>query len=309
MELEDLLANLYRGDVRAAARLISIVEDDMPGAEEVLDKIAGRVGKALRVGVTGPPGVGKSTLVDWMALLWRRKGKSIGIIAVDPTSPFSGGALLGDRVRMRQVGCDPEVFVRSMASRGHLGGLSDAAVDAADILDAMGKDVVIIETVGVGQSEVEVAQVSDVCVLVLSPESGDSVQTLKAGLMEAASIYCVNKADRDGADRLVREIRFLLETRGDEELKPVLMTEGTTGKGVERLLYEVERLGARRYKRRSEVARRKLEAALKAALHRRIAESENEIVRLTEQVASGKMSARKAAGELLRKLFEAPKNV
>ena len=308
MNVKELLKGLREGKVWAASRLISIVENDLPGAEEVMEEISGLIGHALRVGVTGPPGVGKSTLVDWMAGIWRQRGKTVGIVAVDPSSPFSGGALLGDRVRMRKVAQDPGVFVRSMASRGYLGGLSEAAVDAADILDAMGKDVVITETVGVGQSEVDIARVCDVCVLVLSPESGDSVQTLKAGLMEIADVYCVNKADRDGADRLVREIRFLLEMRGEEAEKPVLMTEALNGVGVEKVVDEVERMWGRGSRRREEMAKRKLEAAIKSEVERRIEGLGEEVERLTADIARGRISARKAARLLLRKLSEARKD-
>ncbi len=312
MDVKTLLERLFAGDAAAAARLITVVENGAPEADAIMEGVAPRVGRAFRVGVTGPPGVGKSTLVDCMTKLYRERGLTVGVVAVDPSSPFSGGALLGDRVRMRECGADPEVFIRSMASRGHLGGLSEAAMDAADILDAMGKDVILTETVGVGQAEVEIAQAADVCVLVTSPGLGDSVQTLKAGLMEIADVYCVNKADRGGADIMVREINFLLQMckRRDGWRQPVIETEATSGRGVESLLDALKRYrefleaDERFSENRKRMARRKVQAALEGAFTRALQRLANELDSAGEKVASGRASARRAAEDILRRLLE-----
>lgn len=233
-----LAEQIFSGDRRAVARMITLVENDPDGVRGELESIYGRTGKACRIGVTGPPGSGKSTLVDALTLGLREKGQKVGIIAIDPTSPFTGGALLGDRIRMQRIGLDPGVFIRSMATRGSMGGLCAAAGDAADILDAFGKDVVITETVGVGQSEVEIVRVADTTVVVLCPEAGDAVQTLKAGLMEIADIFVINKCDREGAGRLTIDVRSMLELRrfGSDAWRPaVVETSATKGTGIDTL--------------------------------------------------------------------------
>jgi LAO/AO transport system kinase len=198
------------GDRRALARAITLVENNAVGAEELLGALHASTGRAYRVGVTGPPGAGKSTLTNRLAALYRKQGHRVGIIAVDPTSPFTGGALLGDRVRMTDVELDRGVFIRSMASRGSLGGLSRKANEAADVLDAAGYDIILMETVGVGQSELDVASASDTTMVVLVPESGDGIQAMKAGLMEIADLFVMNKADRPGADQAVQSIQMIL---------------------------------------------------------------------------------------------------
>jgi LAO/AO transport system kinase len=208
----DALADrVLSGDARALARALTWVEDGGERAARLLDRLYPRVGRAHRVGITGPPGAGKSTLTAALTERLRARGLTCGIVCVDPTSPFTGGALLGDRIRMGAVADDPGVFIRSMATRGSLGGLARHTGEACDVLDAAGRDVVLIETVGVGQSEVEVARAADTAVVVLSPEGGDAVQAMKAGLMEIADIFCVNKADRPGADKMVRAIAAMLE--------------------------------------------------------------------------------------------------
>ena len=216
-----LLADFAAGKKAALARAISIVENHRAGFEELLATWHPRLGHARRIGVTGPPGAGKSTLTTGLTRAFRAQGLTVGIIAVDPTSPFTGGALLGDRIRMEDVALDPGVYIRSLATRGSLGGLSAATREACDVLDAFGIDRILIETVGVGQSELDVARTADTCVVVLVPESGDSIQTLKAGLMEIADIFTVNKADRPGADRLRNEIEVMLSMRRGATMKNV----------------------------------------------------------------------------------------
>src|SRR5687767_7084592 len=210
---EKLLADFDAGKPAALARVVSIVENHRDGFEQILSSLHSRTGRARRVGLTGPPGAGKSTITALLVKNFRDQGLKVGVIAVDPTSPFTGGALLGDRVRMENVALDPGVFIRSMATRGSLGGLAAATREVADVLDAFGFDRLLIETVGVGQSELDVARTADSTLLVLVPESGDSIQTLKAGVMEIADIFVVNKADRPGADRLRNDVELMLGLR------------------------------------------------------------------------------------------------
>jgi LAO/AO transport system kinase len=266
VKIEGLIADLQAGNVPALAKAISLVENARDGYEELLSALFPALGRAHRVGITGPPGAGKSTLVECLIHRYRESGKTVAVVAVDPTSPFSGGALLGDRIRMESVTLDPGVFIRSMAARGAMGGLAITTREVCDVLDAFGFDRIIIETVGVGQSELAIAASADTAVLVLVPESGDGIQVLKAGVMEIADVYVVNKADRQGGDRLIQEIEVMLGLRrgnayrnimphhtpgqmGDAALHeppkvewepPTLLTVATKGEGVEELIDALE---------------------------------------------------------------------
>lgn len=242
-----LAARVCAGDLRAVARAISLVEDDSPAAADLVAHVYRHGGHAYVVGVTGPPGAGKSTLVDRLTGELRRAGHTVGVIAVDPTSPFTGGAILGDRVRMQAHAGDAGVFIRSMATRGHLGGLARATTEAAVVLDAAGRDYVIIETVGVGQDEVDIVRTADVTIVVLVPGTGDEVQALKAGIMEIADVFVVNKADRDGADRAVASIEAMLGLTPAADgawRPPILQTEATTGAGVTALIESIAQFRA-----------------------------------------------------------------
>lgn len=219
--IDRLLADFDAGKKAALARAVSIVENHRPGFDALLGRLHARVGRAWRIGLTGPPGAGKSTLTTQLAAAYRAEGLTVGIVAVDPTSPFTGGALLGDRIRMEQIALDPGVFIRSMATRGSLGGLAAATREVCDVLDAFGIDRILVETVGVGQSELDIARTADTSVVVLVPESGDSIQTLKAGLMEIADVFVVNKSDRPGADRLRHELEIMLGLRDGNALRNV----------------------------------------------------------------------------------------
>ncbi len=218
----EAVGKVLAGDVRAAARLMRDLDDGAPSAREALRALFPRTGRAYVVGLTGPPGAGKSSLTDRLIGLHRQRGLSVGVVAVDPTSPFSGGAILGDRIRMQDHAVDPGVFIRSLATRGHLGGLSRATAEVVQVLDAMGKDLVLVETVGVGQDEIEIAGLAHTVVVVAVPGMGDDVQAIKAGVLEIADVFAVNKADREGADRTVRDLQMMLELRRSTAARPGL---------------------------------------------------------------------------------------
>ena len=306
IDIDDLVGRARTGDARAVARLLSMVEDGSPRARDVAAALAPHTGHAHVVGITGSPGVGKSTLTSAVVASARERGERVGVLAVDPSSPFSGGALLGDRIRMQQHATDPDVFIRSMASRGHLGGLAWATPQALRVLDASGCDVVVVETVGVGQSEVEVVSLADTVLVVLAPGMGDSVQAAKAGILEIGDIFVVNKADRDGADSTAREIRSML-TLGErtEWTPPVLKTVASTGDGIPELADAIEAHRAWAQEsgsfdnRRRRRAAEEIEAIALTRVRAQFEAGTRGLDSLATEVAQGRLDPYSAADQLL----------
>jgi LAO/AO transport system kinase len=299
------------GDPRAVARAISLVEDESPSGARLVQRIFASTGRAYLIGVTGPPGAGKSTLVDRLTAQIRAGGETVGVVAVDPTSPFSGGAILGDRVRMQAHAGDAGVFIRSMATRGHLGGLARATSEVALILDAAGKDVVLIETVGVGQDEVDIVRTADISIVTIVPGAGDEVQALKAGIMEIADIFVVNKSDREGVDRTVMSIESLLSLQAfaaGEWRPPIIKAEATTGKGVPELLEAIGRfrrhtassLGSRRRARAEWRLRELLAQRFLQFVERDVLEP-GEFDRTLERIAARELDPYTAADGILQR--------
>jgi LAO/AO transport system kinase len=305
-----LVQGVLRGDVRALARAITAVENGRPEAAGILAALFPHAGKSLVVGVTGPPGAGKSTLVDRVTARLRAQDKTVGIVAVDPTSPFSGGAILGDRIRMQAHATDEHVFIRSMATRGHLGGLAATTGHVLTVLSASGKDVVLVETVGVGQDEVEIVGTADVSLVVLVPGLGDEVQALKAGIMEIADVFVVNKADREGVDRVVAEIQSMLSMAHGRQPE-IVQTVAASGQGIDEMLAAVDRYvaearesGELERRRRAQV-RRLFEETLQERLRERVRERalpEPELARLVERLHERTLDPYGAADEVLRRL-------
>ena len=304
----DLAARVRKGDKQAAAKLISLIEDRDPAAEAPLSKLYRHTGKAHLVGITGPPGAGKSTLVNRLVAHWRKKKRRVGVLAVDPSSPFSGGAVLGDRVRMLEISRDRGVYIRSMATRGHLGGIALATYDAAKVVEALGMDLVIIETVGAGQSEVEIANLAHTVVVVEMPAAGDAVQTLKAGMLEIGDVYVVNKADLEGAAAVVANLHGMVEPRGGWT-SPVLLATALEGRGVPEVAAAVDRhwehlraSGSLAAKERQR-AEAELNDALGAAVRHRVrGPGERRWRTAVDAVASRKKDPRTAAEDLLAAL-------
>ena len=302
----DLAAKVLKGDRRAAAQLISLIEDRDPAANAQVAKIYRRTGKAHLVGITGPPGAGKSTLVNHLVKVLRKKGHRVGVIAVDPSSPFTGGAVLGDRVRMLEISRDRGVYIRSMATRGHLGGIALATYDAVKVVEALGMDTVIVETVGAGQSEVEIVNLAHTVIVVEMPAAGDAIQALKAGILEIGDIYVVNKADLEGADAVAANIASMLEPRDGWEF-PLMKTVATEGRGIAEMAGHLERHRdfLRASGRLQEKERRRAESELTDALaavvqHRVRGGDGREWDAAVEAVASRRRDPRRAAAGLLR---------
>lgn len=292
-----LVDRILTRDTRAVARAISKIENDAADSYEILKNLYPHTGKGLTIGITGAPGAGKSSLVDKLAIEYRRLGKSVGIIAVDPSSPFSGGAILGDRIRMQLLSSDPDVFIRSMATRGNLGGLSRATVDAVAVLDAAGYDRTLVETVGVGQDEVDIVKTADVSVVVLVPGMGDDIQAIKAGIMEIADVFVINKAEREGVERTEREIISLLEMshRSDGWTPPIIRTVAIQNKGIPEFVEAIEQYAKFRSElpgvssRQTGVAEHRIIELLRERLLKRVIREvlpADELTRLAESVAT-----------------------
>jgi len=314
----ELVEQMLKGEIVPLSRVISLVENESKEVPEIMKLIAPRAGKAYCVGITGPPGSGKSTLVDKLTAIIRKQDLTVGIIAADPSSPFTGGAVLGDRIRMQQHYLDEGVFIRSMASRGSLGGLPQTTGSVIKVLDAFGKDIILVETVGVGQSEIDIMKNSDTVVVVLCPEAGDSIQTMKAGLFEIADIFVVNKADHPGADNLINDIQSMLHLHNGSSWWdiPALATEAVNNVGIEelyqqiqrhrRILEETGRLIQRRQKQRRDEFFETIKQKVGKRLIRAI-EQDSELTNYAQRVESGEIDPYSAADKVLKsgKLLDA----
>ncbi len=309
--MTELIDKMLSGDKKALARLISLAEKESPEIPAIMREVFSRTSGARRIGITGPPGGGKSTLVSRLVAVSREKGMKVGVVAVDPTSPFSGGAVLGDRVRMQQHYLDEDVFIRSMATRGSHGGLPKTASTVVKLMDASGKDIIFVETVGVGQTEIDVMEAVDTVVVVLVPEAGDSIQTMKAGLMEIADIFAVNKADRPGADYVVADLMSMLQQSPKQSWwkVPIVSTQATNNVGISELHECIERhyealaesgtlAKKRSQQRRSDLLRTIQNRVTSQIVH--LIESDSELLRYMESVEKGDLDPYTAAEEILR---------
>jgi len=315
----DTVERVLAGDIRTVARLISDIDDGIPEVRQTLKALYPHTGRAYIVGITGAPGVGKSTLVDQMVGHLRKRGKTVGIIAVDPTSPFSGGAILGDRIRMQRHSSDEGVFIRSLATRGHFGGLTQSTRSVIDILDAMGKDYILVETVGVGQDEVDVVKSAQTTVIVVIPGMGDDIRALKAGIFEVGDIFVINKADRQGTEKTLSDLKLMVEMGSKKHTEstwkpPVLKTEALGDKGLTELLQEIENhrkylvgsAGGINLRRRKDRAREELAEMVKSRLlqevFHRLTQS-GEFERAVESIAAGNTDPYTASDELVLPKF------
>jgi len=314
--MNDIVAEVLQGSVRAMARLITLVENDDPRAMQIMGTIYPHTGNAYVLGITGSPGTGKSTLTDKITAILREREKTVGVIAVDPSSPFTGGALLGDRIRMQRSAGDAEVFIRSMATRGNLGGLARTTTDVVKIMDAFGKDWVIVETVGVGQDEVEIAKTADTTVVVLAPGLGDTIQSMKAGVMEIADLYVVNKADRSGADELLNEVNVRVEQ--DAQIRkapwkpPVVKTIALENQGTDLLVEAIEkhrsflRQSGKLRKNRREKTRQETLALLRDEISRNVLEKvlgNGRFDALIDEIVAHKKDPYTSVQEIVRTIF------
>jgi len=312
-KIQEIARGVLAGDRRSIARAITTIENSSPKAQELIALIFPHTGNAHVIGLTGPPGSGKSTLIDKIIREYRQRGKTVGVIAVDPTSPFTGGAFLGDRIRMQELSTDQGVFIRSMATRNYLGGIAKATKNAAKVLDAAGKDVVIVETVGAGQSEVEIIKVAQTIVVLFAPGLGDEIQAIKAGIMEIADIFVVNKADRTNADKAVMDIQAMLQLNNKEKMwqPSVLKTTALTGEGVPQL---IEKIGEHRLFLEKEFERKrsreKAEAELLEAIKEKVASSileelkrEGKLEEFLQKILEKKMDPASIAEKLFNKKF------
>ncbi len=305
----NLVSKILDGDVLAAARLMRGIEDEVSDAVEAMEKVYLHTGRAYIVGVAGGPGAGKSTLLSNLIGIFRRENMTVGVIAIDPTSPFTGGALLGDRVRMQSYGVDKDVFIRSLAARGWKGGLAKATVNMIHVMDAMGKDIIFVEAVGSGQGEVDIARVADTSIVILTPEMGDAIQMMKAGILEAADIFVINKADRDGADNLKVGLETMLEMKAHlpGEWKPgIILTEAISDKGTEQLVEEILRhrellaSSGELEKRRRERAKLELMMAIESSLKNRNDRVDKDYLeKLVDDLVRRKINPRSAASKIV----------
>jgi len=313
--MNDIATKVLNGDQRSIAKLITLAENGSPQAAIEMKKIHSKTGKAYVIGITGVMGSGKSTLIYELTKEYRQKGLKVGIIAIDPTSPFSGGALLGDRIRMMDLATDNGVFIRSMGTRGMLGGLASAVYDVVEILDASGKDIILVETVGVGQAEVDVIKIADTTLVVLVPGLGDSIQTIKAGIMEIADIYIVNKADRSGVEQAVAELQSLIDIScsGKDRKTPVLTTIAKENKGIVELRKEIE--NHERYLKKSKMfdvkRRKRYESELVEIIRKRLmnfifdeSTFKEKVERLIDQISKKEVDPYTAADEILGKILK-----